>query len=93
MEKYFNHYGAAENYVEVLNNTIKKYILDYPNKEECNESIQHIINNKDYIGTFFEQYLNKVDGDLFMGVNKEQYLIRVGQVLDVFNEYSENSQK
>lgn len=93
VEKYFNHYEGAENYVEVLNNTIKKYILDYPNKEECNESIQHIINNKDYIGTFFEQYLNKVDGDLFMGVNKEKYLIRVAQVLDVFNEYSENSQK
>lgn len=93
VKKYFNHYGTAENYVKILNNTIQKYILDYPRKEECNKIINYIIDNKENIDNFFEQYLNKVDGDLFMGVNKEQYLIRVGQVLDVFHTCSENSQK
>lgn len=93
VKKYFNHYGTAENYVEVLNNTIQKYILDYPRKDECNKIIKYIIDNKKNIGNFFEQYLNKVDGDLFMGVNKEQYLIRIEQVLDVFHTYSQNSKK
>ncbi|WP_193016050.1 hypothetical protein [Proteus sp. FME41] len=93
VEKYFNHYGTAENYVKTLSNTIQKYILDYPRKEECNKIINYIINNKESVNVFFESYLHKIDDDLFMGINKEQYLIRVGQILDFFNTYNENSEK
>lgn len=93
VEKYFNHYGTAEHYVKVLNNTIEKYILDYPRKDVCDNIIKYIIDSKNDIEHFFYQYLNKIDGDLFIGINKEQYLIRVGQILDFFSASSELSEE
>ncbi|MBI6529293.1 hypothetical protein JEP40_09215 [Proteus vulgaris] len=97
VENYFNHYGTAENYVKALNDTIQQYILNYPRKDECNDecnkAINYLIDNKENINDFIELHLNNIKGDLFMGINKDQYLIRIGQILDVFNEFDENSEK
>ncbi|MCO4182318.1 hypothetical protein LG195_06465 [Proteus terrae] len=93
VESYFNEYGSADNYVKNLYNTIQQYITDYPRKDECKEIINYIVDSKSKINDYFEKYLNKIDGDLFMGVNKEQYLIRIGQIIDFFDEYNKNSEK
>lgn len=93
VENYFNKYGSADNYVKNLYNTIQQYITDYPRKDECKKIINYIVDSKSKINDYFEKYLNKIDGDLFMGVNKEQYLIRIGQIIDFFDEYNKNSEK
>lgn len=90
VKKYFNKYGTADNYVKNLNDTIQQYIADYPEKDECKKIINYIVDSKSKINDLFEDYLNKIDDDLFM--DKEQYLIRLEQVIDFFDEYNKNSE-
>ncbi|MCE9840422.1 hypothetical protein LZ636_12100, partial [Proteus terrae] len=90
VKEYFNKYGTADNYVKNLNDTIQQYIADYPEKDECKKIINYIVDSKSKINDLCEDYLNKIKDDLFM--DKEQYLIRLEQVIDFFDEYNKNSE-
>ncbi|MEQ4924916.1 hypothetical protein [Proteus hauseri] len=93
IKKCFNDFGTAEHYVEVLNKIINKHISDYPNQKVCRNNISYMINSEKNIDNFICQYLNKIEGDLYIGIDKEQYLVRTGQVLDVFRNFIELSEK
>lgn len=84
LQEYFNRYCSAEYYLEVLNDVINKYKLDGINREQFNKIMKHTNNIIKDINRYVCQHLNKINDDSYIGIDKEQYLIRVDQILDVF---------
>lgn len=84
LQEYFNRYCAAEYYLKVLNDVINKYKLDCINHEQFNKIMKNTNNIIKDINSYIFQHLNKINDDSYIGIDKEQYLIRVDQILDVF---------